>query len=412
MCSNSFFEEQGCFKKYAQSFEDADDYCLGWKHGPCDAKEEVYKYTADAWKFTSSLDIWGIPVSGYYTTYGGGGYIAKLDVNKKVSQAVVNELYNYSWVDRQTRAVLFEFTLYCINTNTFSYNMFMVEFPETGGVFPYFLIYPIKVYQHLGPAGIYTLVCEVIFAVYVVVLTVILIIGIVQQKREFFRHPWQVYDLVFVILCYIAVVMYIVRLLMTGQSLSLFKTDKKAFINFYHIAIWNVSFVLLIGCLTFMITLRMLNVLGYNKRIGSLSRVFRRAAPDLIWFGMLFTLIFVGYSALGFLLFGSTLKSYKNVFTAMSTLFINMIGMIKFTEIDTTYPVMSKIYFMFFILIMVYMILTIFLSMLSQAIDDVHSETKEAKEDEMVEYAIKKLKNFMSYGRNIGQGRRRPHSGK
>ena len=97
----------------------------------------------------------------------------------------------------------------------------------------------------------------------------------------------------------------------------------------------------------------------------------------------------------------------------MSTLFINMIGMIKFSEIDSSYPVLSKIYFMIFILVMVYMILTMFLSMLSGAIDQVHEETKQAKEDEMVDYAIKKFKSFMTYGRHVQNRRRdRPSSGR
>ena len=401
------------YDKYSQTSEEAGSYCIGWKDKPCNPNDEVYKYTADAWKFTSSLDIWGIPVSGYYTTYGGGGFIAKLDVNKKVSQMVVDELFDNSWVDRQTRAVSYEFTLYCINTNTFTSNMFMVEFPETGGTFPYHLIYPVKVYQHLGPAGLYTLVCEVFFAIYLLILTVMLVVGIVQQKKQYFSNPWNGYDLVFVILSYIAVIMYIIRSIMTNRALSVFQADKKAFVNFYHIALWNVLLVLFLGCLTFMVTLRMLNVLGYNKRIGSLTRVFRRAASDMVWFGLFFTLLFVIYSSLGYLLFGSLLKSYKNVFASMSTLFINMIGMIKFSEIDSSYPVLSKIYFMIFILVMVYMILTMFLSMLSGAIDQVHEETKQAKEDEMVDYAIKKFKSFMTYGRHVQNRRRdRPSSGR
>lgn len=412
-CWNEFFGHQKCYKKYAQTSEESESYCLGWKSPPCDPKEDVYKYTSGAWKFTSSLDIWGLPVSGYYNTYGGGGYVAKLDVNRKFSMLAIDELYNNSWVDRQTRAVLFEFTLYCLNTNTFTYNMFMIEFPETGGAFPFYIIYPMKIYQHLGPAGIYTLACEVLFAVYLLIITIMTIVGIVQQKRDYFRQTWQMYDFVFTVLCYVAIAMYVVRTVMTNHSLSVFEKDKKAFVNFYHIALWNVSLVSLLGCLTFMATLRMLNVLGYNKRIGSLARVFKLAASDLVWFGIFFTFVFVGYASLGYLLFGATLKSYKSVFSAMSTLFINMIGMIRFSEIDSTYPVMSKIYFMFFILFVVYMILTVFLSMLSGAIDEVHSETKQSKEGEMVDYAIKKLKNFLSYGRSIGFRRQqRPSSGK
>lgn len=412
-CWNEFFGQHKCFRKYKQISEERDNYCIGWIDPPCNPKDDVYKYTTDAWRFTSSFEVWGVPVSGYYSTYGGGGYIANLAVNRKFSQLAIDELFVNSWVDRKTRAVLLEFTLYCLNTNTFSYNLFMVEFPETGGAFPFYIVYPMKVYQHLGPAGVYTLTCEVLFVVYLLITTVMTIVNILQQRGEYFKQPWQVFDLVFTVLSYVAIAMYIVRTLMTNRSLSLFQQDQKAFINFYHIAVWNASFLALLGCLTFMATLRLLNVFRYSKRVGSFARVFRLAGKDLIWFGFLFTFVFIGFAALGYLLFGASLGSYKSVFSAMSTLFIRLIGTIDFSELITTYPILSKIYFIVFVVYMVYTIFTIFLSMLSGAIDQVHSETKQSNEEEIIEFAIKKVKDLFSFGRKVSaRGIRRPSYGK
>jgi len=397
-CDLPYYGKTSCYKEYSESREDTDNYCIGWKQGACDPNEKLYKFSSDAWKFTSAFDIWGFPLAGYYTTYGGGGYIAKFDVNLDISQKVVDELYLESWVDRQTRAVILEFTLYCINANIFTYNMFMVEFPETGGAFPFYLIYPMRVYQHIGPMGMYTLACEAIFALYLLIITIMTIIQIVQQKKTYFYVPWQVYDFVFIILGYTAIIMYAVRIWFTNESLSIFHEDKNAFVNFYHIALWNQMLVLLIGLLCFMATLRMLNVLGYNKRIGAVVRVFTRAAPELLWFGIFFFFTFTCYCIFGWLLFGSKLESYKNVFDSMGTLFISMIGKSRFTEIDNTDPVMSKIYFIIFIFFMVYLILTMFLAMLSKAIDEVHGELREDKGDEMVDYLLKKVKGMLSIG--------------
>lgn len=397
-CHNPYFETEDCFKKYTEPSEDTESYCIGWKRGVCSDDEKLYSFSSAAWQFTSALDIWGMPISGYYTTYGGGGYIAKLDVNKKVSTYILDELYERSWVDRQTRAIMFEYTLYCLNANIFAYSMFVVEFPETGGAFPYYNIFPLKIYQHVGTIGMYTLLCEVIFVLYQVICTVSIVVMIVQQKKAFFKKGWQVYDFVFTILGYVAIIMYAIRYAFVRMSLDVFRKDKGDFVNFYHIALWNQCLVLLIGILVFMATLRMLNILGYNKRIGALARVFTEAANELVWFGIFFLYVFTCYSAFGYLLFGSKLKSYMNVFKAMGTLFISMIGKSRFTEIDNTDPVMSKIYFIIFIFFVVYMILTMFLAILSKAIDEVHADTKTNKGDEMVDYVIKKVSGYLSYG--------------
>ncbi|XP_060576637.1 uncharacterized protein LOC132733957 isoform X2 [Ruditapes philippinarum] len=397
-CTNSPFPTVNCYKKYYETNEETENYCIGWKDGTCHPDEKIYNFTSDAWKFTSAFDIWGMPISGYYTTYGGGGYIAKLSVNRKVSVSIMDELYRNSWVDRQTRAVLFEFTLYCLNANIFTYNMFMVEFPETGGAIPFYMILPMRVFLHQGPLGLYTLACEVLFVLYLIFLTVTMIIQMYQQKKDFFKQGWQIYDMIFIILGYVAIAMNIVQVVFTNMSLDVFREDKKAFVNFYHLALWNTFLVLLIGILVFMATVRMLNILGYNKRIGAVAKVFTKAASDLLWFGLFFSFVFVCYAAFGFLLFGWKLKSYKNVFKTMGTLFISMIGKSRFTEIEETDPVFSKVYFMCFIFFVVYMILTMFLAVLSKAIDQVHEDTKKDKSEEMVDYCIKKLKGLLSYG--------------
>ena len=274
----------------------------------------------------------------------------------------------------------------------------MVEFPETGGAFPFHILLPLRVYQHNGSTGVYTLACEVIFVIFLLILTIQMIINMVQQKRQFFRKPWQVLDMVIIIIGYAAIAMYAVRFAVTSSTIAKFTEDKKQFVNFYHIALWDGLLVLLIGTLDFIVTIRLLNILGYNKRISAVARVFTTAASDLLWFGIFFVNIFTCYAVFGYLLFGSKLKSYMNVYATMGTLFISMIGKSRFTEIDDTDPVMSKIYFMIFIFFVVYCILTMFLAVLSKSIENVHSDVKQDKGEEMVEYLLNKFKNLIGYG--------------
>ncbi|KAH3807083.1 hypothetical protein DPMN_135416 [Dreissena polymorpha] len=120
--------------------------------------------------------------------------------------------------------------------------------------------------------------------------------------------------------------------------MSVFKVDKKAFINFYHIALSNDMLVLLQGILCFMATLRLLNVLGYSKSIETVVRVFKKAASQLIWFALFFTTCFTIYCILGWLLFGANLEHYKDIYSSLQTMFLSMIGKNRFTEMDNTSP--------------------------------------------------------------------------
>ena len=92
-CDSKKIESSFCVDKYELSGEETRDFCLGWKPLTCSLKE-VLLPTAEAWVFTSALDIWGMPTAGEYDVYGGGGYIANLDVNYVVSLfCIFNHFY-------------------------------------------------------------------------------------------------------------------------------------------------------------------------------------------------------------------------------------------------------------------------------------------------------------------------------
>ena len=53
--------------------------------------------TADAWRHTTASEINGLDVWGQFATYGGGGYVAKLDVSKVISLMILDELKQHRW---------------------------------------------------------------------------------------------------------------------------------------------------------------------------------------------------------------------------------------------------------------------------------------------------------------------------
>lgn len=58
-------------------------------------------------------------INGEISTYGGGGYVKDLADNKADSMAIFNDLMANTWLDRGTRVVFLDFTLYNANINLF-----------------------------------------------------------------------------------------------------------------------------------------------------------------------------------------------------------------------------------------------------------------------------------------------------
>lgn len=51
--------------------------------------------------------------------YGGGGYVLDMSQNKNVSMDLILYLFQNLWIDRGTRAVFVDFTVYNANINMF-----------------------------------------------------------------------------------------------------------------------------------------------------------------------------------------------------------------------------------------------------------------------------------------------------
>jgi hypothetical protein len=78
--------------------------------------------------------------------------------------------------------------------------------------------------------------------------------------------------------------MYATRYIIAAKSMEKFHTDKKQFVNFYHIALWDTIYNTVLSTLVFISTLKFLGIFGYIKLIGRLIRIIKHCMKDLFWF--------------------------------------------------------------------------------------------------------------------------------
>ena len=61
----------------------------------------------------------GSSLSGIIGSYGGGGFVPDLATTKEESASIISFLQENNWLDRGTRAVFLDFTVYNANINLF-----------------------------------------------------------------------------------------------------------------------------------------------------------------------------------------------------------------------------------------------------------------------------------------------------
>ncbi|OWF51801.1 Polycystic kidney disease protein 1-like 2 [Mizuhopecten yessoensis] len=364
---------QTCYKGYEIADEDDQDYCIGWTDGPCPTNE-ILRLSSSAWKFTSATDLWGVPLLGDYSLYGGGGYVADMGVNYDVSFQTLQELKTNFWLDRRTRGVMVEFTLYNSNINLFAYLSLLVEFPDTGGTSQYNFVQIFRAYQHHGSLGTFIFLCEILFVISIVICFVKMVRSLMKQKLKVFEDRWQILNWICLGLTVVAIAMYCARWIFTSLTLDAFTKNKYKFVNFSHIAVWDEILAAFISVMVFLCTVRMMQILNYSNRITQLAAVLNHCSKDLFACAVMFGIVFFAYVSVGYLLFGRVLSTYRNILISMTTITNALIGRNSITNLIEVTPVFAQFYYVTFVFFVMWVLMTMINATLNKSISIIRQQ--------------------------------------
>uniref|UniRef100_A0A1B6KUS0 Uncharacterized protein n=1 Tax=Graphocephala atropunctata TaxID=36148 RepID=A0A1B6KUS0_9HEMI len=173
---------KNCYGRYSFSNEDKEDFG-----------------TSDEWKYKDADESETASIDGILTNYNGGGYIALLqNINDKATQTIY-KLRNGKWIDRGTRAVFIEFTIYNGNINLFCTFKIIFEFPPCGGVIPSHWNYVQKFIKYNDAYDMFIFVCEIIFCIFFIFYTIQKLVEIKTLKLKLFKSFWNWIDIVILV---------------------------------------------------------------------------------------------------------------------------------------------------------------------------------------------------------------------
>lgn len=69
------------------------------------------------WTYSDETVTQGLPYDGEIASYGGGGYYFDFPSNKLGAKSLIDDLKYNTWLDRHTRAVFLDFSIYNCNIN-------------------------------------------------------------------------------------------------------------------------------------------------------------------------------------------------------------------------------------------------------------------------------------------------------
>ena len=346
------------------------------------------------WRYQSTIDLVGMPFWGKRTVYSGGGYTADLGYTLNQALRIAGDLKAYNWIDRFSRAIFVEFTLFSAHVNLFSTVTYLVESSPTGGSSTFLKVDTFRLYQHVGPSAGILIFCESVAILIVLIMFYKAVKQVYKEKVAFFKKAWNVIDLIIALLSFAACALYIIRHVNSISTISKLQYNPYLYISFQITAYWGELNTYVISFIVFLATLKFLHLLNFNRFISLLSRTVARLSGRLLALGAEAIIPFLAFSLFGYVIFGSKVEGYGNFIRTLQTMFALVLGKSYFMELSRTERIIGPLFFTMYILTMIFFLLNMFCAVINDTYAEVCAET-EFKDVEIVAFISNKLRTIL-----------------
>jgi polycystin 1L2 len=351
--------------------QDLNIYGFGWSqfnssYSPPNGYQSIYR----AFQYKSAEALQGSSFQGRFNTYDGSGYLYEMRGQLSYLQGNLSLLKEMNWVDRQTRAIFAEYSVYNPNINLIMVSTILIEFLSSGSILTSTRFDPLNLFGLSSLGRVYALIeylIVLLFMLFILYFTIIEMRSMIKRGiREYFCDFWSIIDLSIILSALISFAMYIIRLNTASQVLSFFKETR----GYGYIKLQTVN-----NCnqiLTFA-----LKMLRFNRSISHLGKTLRICIGELVSFSFLFFITWISFVQLMHLIYGSQIEGYASILKSAETAFQIMLGKINTSDTMMSNPYLTPIIIAAYNMAIVYFSLNIFVSIIVEAFDRVRTEARE-----------------------------------
>ncbi|NWZ95201.1 PK2L1 protein, partial [Nesospiza acunhae] len=356
---DDFKEEiSGCYDVYSEDKEERVSFGL---------------INGTAWRYHSEEELGGSSHWGILTSYSGGGYYIDLKMTREESAEALQVLKEKLWLDRGTRVVFIDFSVYNANINLFCVLRLVVEFPATGGAIPSWQIRTVKLIRYVSTWDFFVVACEIVFCVFIFYYVVEEALELHIHKFQYFTSIWNILDVVVILLSIVAIGFHIFRTTEVNRLLGELLEHPNTYADFEFLAFWQTQYNNMNAVNLFFAWIKIFKYISFNKTMTQLSSTLARCAKDILGFAIMFFIVFFAYAQLGYLLFGTQVENFSTFVKCIFTQFRIILGDFDYNSIDSANRVLGPLYFVTYVFFVFFVLLNMFLAI----INDTYSEVKE-----------------------------------
>ena len=398
-----------CYGEYSGSNEETRSFYSGWSSNS--TQENVSLTINQSFIYQTGDQLKTYFYIGRHQTYRSGGYVYEFRDSLDQLREDLAELHRLGWIDRQTRAILIQMSLFNPSIPLFTPATLVVEFLPSSGVYPSARIEPLDfdgkhslndsplstIFFSSAFNSKFQIACGIIYLIFIGYFMIMEITSFIRLKKAHFLQFWSYIELGIIVCSWTGVGIHIWRKNEAARLSQLFRTTRgDSYINFQLVAYIHDIFSFLLGFCCFFGTLKFLRLCRYNRRLALLSETLRRSRRELFSFSFMFATIFMAFLVLFYLQFNSLVWSCSSLLHTAQMLFEMLILKFNTSELADAAPLLGPLYFTFFIIFVVFVCINMFVSIVNDnfrlARADVH-RVDEDNQDVFINF-LKKLQRW------------------
>ena len=325
------------------------------------------------WVYQTAEELDASSKWGHHGWYGGGGYSADLGYDEETARTVVHSLQSGHWIDRQTTAVIVEFTLFSQSISTLAVCSFFFEVLQTGQAVSFKQINTISLHNTESVLQVFQGLCFVFFISMFIYKSFDTTTTIIRRGRHYTRSVWCWLDVSLLCTSLSVLVFSFVKSYHIKNILEYLERNIFAPVNFQSAVLLEDVENCVLATLTFLTTVKLLQLTYFNMYTKVFASALRIWLQKLHSYLLILSVLFFAFLQTGILLFGTIVSRYSSLWPSFSFQLEIILGKVKarpVKELVEAVPVFGHVFVSLLLFGITIIMMNFFISSLNDAISD------------------------------------------
>ena len=371
-----------CYDGYGVENEDRTPYSKpAWK--PTDnssSHKELLRLCPKPWRYQNPGESDTVPKWGQFSFYPGGGFVADLGYEDATGFGIIENLKTNEWLDRQTRAVIVEFSAFNPSVNVLGIATYFYEVGASGYTATFKRIDVLSLHSTQTAAKQFYMICVLLFIVFILLYLGRECYKFCKRGFRYFKSFWSWLELFLVFFSVLAVITHIVQSKKVTSVIRKIQKNLYGNVSFQEALVWREVDNVVLGFLVFVVSVKFLRLIRFSKHVAVFSITLKNSARHLASFSVILLTLFVAFLHFGILIFGARYERYSSVLKAIYFQLELTLGRVKarpINELALTNKMFGRIFAAMILLSITILAMNFFIVILNDTLAEAKNTAKE-----------------------------------